>query len=409
MSASNIRKSINDRIRNTYSKKYNKELEFSNIKVLRVSTKPELINSLKEYGYVLTSAQATILLDLLQKEAEKYQKNLNISLRKKASQELKKLGYYSDNDYLIDRKDFNKAIVGINNKIISKITEIYPRSDTTKISRSLNSKMIRESDNYSREELERIVKYGLFNSFIDYSTSMYKEISSIDTMYRHKIGKNGKLDSGFKSNIQFTSDISEDESIALNKVLKGKVTDSIVKEYARLKGSPSFRDIAETFILSKFRGLRAKIKSANKRKNPSTKGKATSKYSTKKPSKPSVSRPIKPKARKTRESPISLRNLIPLINTKLHDQIKLNMGSPALNYRTGRFARSARVTDIREGRQGNIDINYSYQKDPYQLFEFPGGSPRLATPDRDPRNIIGKSVRELASEHIASSFNTRRV
>lgn len=106
---------------------------------------------------------------------------------------------------------------------------------------------------------------------------------------------------------------------------------------------------------------------------------------------------------------IKLKSLIPTINRSLHDTIQDNMGSPRLNYRTGRFARSARVLDITETQKGYPSITYTYMHDPYKVFEFPNGSPRLATPDRDPRLVIELSIREIAKKLIADRFYMKRV
>ena len=51
------------------------------------------------------------------------------------------------------------------------------------------------------------------------------------------------------------------------------------------------------------------------------------------------------------------------------------MTAPALVYRTGRFAKSAEVTDVTVGPRGGTVIDYTYMKDPYQTFE-PGFATR---------------------------------
>lgn len=136
---------------------------------------------------------------------------------------------------------------------------------------------------------------------------------------------------------------------------------------------------------------------------PST---SKSTINTKKPKKATKTPSVFIKKSKVKEPTVNLRTLIPMINLRLHDQISKNMGSPALNYRTGRFANSAEVLDINNESK---TISYTYMKDPYSLFEFPGGSPKLATPQRDPRNTIGKSVREIAYELIREKFQAKRV
>ena len=96
-----------------------------------------------------------------------------------------------------------------------------------------------------------------------------------------------------------------------------------------------------------------------------------------------------------------------LLNELLPKVVASKMTSPALNYRTGRFAESAEVEEVMIGQRGGLNVNYTYQKDPYQTFEpgFARGSTY-----RDPRKIIGESVREIAQSMIGNKFlRVRRV
>lgn len=100
--------------------------------------------------------------------------------------------------------------------------------------------------------------------------------------------------------------------------------------------------------------------------------------------------------------------LIGLINQKLPRTVAKNMGDPALNYRTGRFASSARVTDIATTQKGYPSIGYTYEKNPYSVFESTSGS-RFSSVDRDPRILLDRSIREIAQELALGRFYTRRV
>ena len=82
------------------------------------------------------------------------------------------------------------------------------------------------------------------------------------------------------------------------------------------------------------------------------------------------------------------------------------MQSPALNYRTGRFASSVRVTDVVTTPKGFPSMGYTYDKDRYQTFE-PGFA--QGSVDRDPRKLIDKSMREIAAQYAVGRFFTRRV
>ena len=102
-------------------------------------------------------------------------------------------------------------------------------------------------------------------------------------------------------------------------------------------------------------------------------------------------------------------NLQSLIQAQLTEKVKENMGTGgSLENRTGRFAESVTVTNVTQSRQASVTAFYTYMKYPYQTFErgFKQGSTR-----RDPRLLISKSIREIATEAMGAKLNirTRRV
>mgnify|MGYP001201959652 FL=1 len=104
------------------------------------------------------------------------------------------------------------------------------------------------------------------------------------------------------------------------------------------------------------------------------------------------------------QNPLALATLI---NRALPEVIASKMTSPALNYRTGRFSRSAEVKNVTVGPRGGTSIEYTYLKDPYQTFE-PGNA--QGSTFRDPRKIIGESIRQIAQGIVGDKFlTTRRV
>ena len=105
---------------------------------------------------------------------------------------------------------------------------------------------------------------------------------------------------------------------------------------------------------------------------------------------------------RTLASPITLRNLL---NEVLPETVAKNMGSPALNFRTGRFANSARVENVAIGPRGGLHIDYTYMRDPYETFE-PGG--KQGSSQRDPRRLIVGSIRELAVGILGKQPTTLR-
>ena len=84
------------------------------------------------------------------------------------------------------------------------------------------------------------------------------------------------------------------------------------------------------------------------------------------------------------------------------------MGSPKLENQTGRFATSVRAIDIQSTARGFPSVGYTYQRQPYGVFESTSGS-RFASSDRDPRRLIEQSIREIAAENQIGRLFARRV
>ncbi len=112
------------------------------------------------------------------------------------------------------------------------------------------------------------------------------------------------------------------------------------------------------------------------------------------------------RARDSKGRFFSVINLKELINKKLHDQIKKNMGKgnakTILNYRSGRFASSAYVKDVALTREETINIFYSYMKYPYATFAKGGRQENPST--RNPELLIAKSIREIAKEVVTNKL-----
>lgn len=101
-----------------------------------------------------------------------------------------------------------------------------------------------------------------------------------------------------------------------------------------------------------------------------------------------------------RTSTTSLSSLQVLLNRHLQDVISANMGDGSsrniLNYRTGRFAASAKVERLTQSKEGMITAFYSYMKNPYGTFS--DGGRQQYPKSRDPKLLISKSIREIATE-----------
>lgn len=176
-----------------------------------------------------------------------------------------------------------------------------------------------------------------------------------------------------------------------------------------LEGSPSHSQLIEQLIEDLFLGKTPKSGRLNRKKNIETKTKTTVNV---RGVKGSTGRLSKRSSNKTQSSgsPLQLQSLIDLINRKLHDKIRENMGKGGskqiLNYRTGRFAKSAKVQSLYGINEKNaLGAQVKYMKNPYSVFE-PGR--RLNPPvGRDPHRIIGRSIRQILQEEKIA--NLRRV
>ena len=164
-----------------------------------------------------------------------------------------------------------------------------------------------------------------------------------------------------------------------------------------ITGSPTIFDAVDLILDDTIKGKKTKgIKFSHKhRVKPKQKSK-----------KPKIVRVPTPRNRQGQfTSLISIQNLI---NSQIVQTVKENMGSPALNNKTGRFAESVTVDRLTMSRQGRITAFYTYMKYPYQTFErgYKQGSAR-----RDPRTLISKSIREIATQAVSNRFDirTRRI
>lgn len=168
---------------------------------------------------------------------------------------------------------------------------------------------------------------------------------------------------------------------------------------AEMKGSPSILDLIEDSLEDAFLGRPLKNITLSTRSRAKIIPKVVKSIES-------------PKLKDSRSSleDLNIIRLQTLINLKLHDQIRINMGKGrsrnVLNYRTGRFAKSAEAQAVIQNRQDMVDIYYTYQRDPYDTF-LPGG--RLYKPGRDPRKIIGRSIRQLATEFVGNNFKVNPI
>jgi len=195
---------------------------------------------------------------------------------------------------------------------------------------------------------------------------------------------------------------SDSFNTKIEKIAKTKVLEAILKNVKVGSTNPDFRLKINKTLLNA--GKKAKGKKSNKGNfnlNEALKKVVVAKQSAKlqKVRKQKAERGKGRVDQKAGTNPLALRNML---NELLPVAVAQNMTSPALNYRTGRFANSVRVTNVTQGaRGGNTMIEATYMTNPYETFA-PGGD--KYTPQRNPEKLIRKSLREIATGMIGTKF-----
>jgi hypothetical protein len=185
------------------------------------------------------------------------------------------------------------------------------------------------------------------------------------------------------------------------------------KEIAKIPGSKSIEEEAlekATSVAMKNLTKAAAVKALTGiPKAKSTPKKGDSKRKGKKPASARRARAAVSGVARVKKSEVSsILRSIAIINKELPDTVRKNMQSPQLVNRTGRFAESVRITDVVQTPKGYPSIGYTYQRNPYGVFEDGGGSAPWANGERDPRELIDKSIREIAANMAIGRFYTRR-
>jgi len=201
------------------------------------------------------------------------------------------------------------------------------------------------------------------------------------------------------------------------------------EEYLNFVGSSTLKDKMSKVVLDKFvdnitehKGLKKKVKidssiaNANLKTSSKTSGnksaqvKAKAKKANLPRGKKAVLVPGGRGGRKDRAqvSKASLQSFLAILNTQIQRQVAGNMGAPRLENRTGRFLSSIKAVDVQTTARGFPSVGYTYEKNPYQVFEATSGS-RFSSQERDPRRLIELSIREIAAQNQIGRLFARRL
>ncbi|MBW1804007.1 MAG: hypothetical protein JRJ85_25150 [Deltaproteobacteria bacterium] len=95
---------------------------------------------------------------------------------------------------------------------------------------------------------------------------------------------------------------------------------------------------------------------------------------------------------------IKLSRILQILRSKITETVIDNMGTPRLNYQTGRFARTITVEAIeRNPVKDTLSVRYRYMIKPYRLYEKWDSQ----SDTRDPRKLIHESIREIMKKDVA--------
>ena len=255
-------------------------------------------------------------------------------------------------------------------------------------------------------------------------------IKKVTINYRQVVTEKGEVNGEYIPIVEFQDKYTNRITDKARETQVKKIIEKFFKgidagEIAALQGSSAIRDkifaaaIANLIDINVEKGGKIKV-TLDKRVDPrkvklSTKGKATSKGKRSKGKgkvaiKKAQGAAAIPRGRRTAgtQNTVNIKTILGIMNSRITDVVAKNMGPPRLENRTGNFAGSVRVTDVTETRQGHPSIGYTYQKNPYQVFEASSGT-RFSSAARDPRPLIDASIREIAAQFAIGRLYTRRI
>ena len=268
----------------------------------------------------------------------------------------------------------------------------------------------------------------LFNLFVDYENDMQVELSRVYDID----AKTGKLKVAVTPTLLFGRAVDNQEAAKLesayyNILRRGTSARGTtgIEGIINSKGSPSIPDAISQTLVSTAVGTKKKKKKIKAEKPIKTRvkskssGKSKKQKTKKQESTTGIANPTifplnyKRKGKRTETARKGVAAapfaLMAELNRQLPRVLQKNMRDPRLNYQTGRFADSAKVVAVNETTAGYPSYAYTYQRDPYQVFEQGIGDSRWASEERDPRKLIDMSIREIAARYAVGRFYTRRV
>jgi len=236
--------------------------------------------------------------------------------------------------------------------------------------------------------------------------------------HKQYIDADGNIDKTYIPVLTYQEAVTNQEQVKDEKAL-AEATEQRLQNLADMEGSTPLRDAIAQITMYNLAGTKHKRKKTTGEKKKvireHSKANKTGKVKRKRPttvvkdSGVGNLKSLRPKRKKTAGTNFDPLHYLAIINKQLPQTVKKNMGAPALENRTGRFAGSVKLTEVGKTKQGHISFGYTYQQDPYRVFEVGSGKAPWAIPARDPKKIIDGSIREIAANLALGRFYTRRV
>lgn len=421
---------VGDKVQSTSARKKLAE----NIGQILVVNKKVFLNTLILYAPELTKDERKEVWD-------RFNTYLNTLARKVPSKELKTVKEamkklklspfehaYAIKTYASADRAKKKVLLEIIIKTLNTSNTSYNETRLNQIGGSDNKEGVQlghadKGVGYAASSIRALrVKQIAESGFSVMNTSEKAKVSSIFTKYEETldltldhsqvISGNRALKKDYVAVLSWQTTKENQELAQIERMALSAVRNSF-NNIANLESSTTLNDSIPQVILGNLAPTKAKnvtvkgkkVKEIKEKTSGSSRKKIKSQKSVKVVKDPSSfkkSKKIQEKA-KTSSSPF---RFVALFNKQLPGTVAKNMGSPALNLRTGRFAASTRVVNARVTPQGFTSFDYTYMKYPYQTFE-PGYA--QGSVDRDPRKLIERSMREIATEFALGRFYTRRV
>ncbi len=384
-------------------------------------------------GHKPKAAHLAQALKEAQKHAKKLQSNFKTRNKRRYNAIVAKLPEirlpYTLNTDMFIVSSFSRSITTIKNTMLKTLVAsgAISDADSKTVSKNLHKGHGARGNAVSQVQIassvsgldpatKKLLLYNLEGQFRsgNIDSISHREIKRLITDGEQIVTKKGKLTANYVSVIAFQSGTDNIKDSVEEKAVKAvfrKFIGELTPDLLDMKGSSTLKEKTAAVLVDNFKGKKG-IKVKSKPVKLKTKTKSKGKGAKVSASVALSSKRLKSKKKKSKAKSSAASQplaMVAMLNKKLPDTVRKNMSTPRLVNRTGRFADSVKVVDVMPTPQGFPSFGYTYQKNPYQVFEEGEGTPPWADGNRDPRDLIDKSIREIAAEFAIGRFYTRRV